>query len=282
MLPDHCKDVSVREVGFELTAENIDRHTVGKKAYTRTEYIILKHGDDYAVMRVFKEGGTDLFRPISSHRIVSLPANTAYVEDPQVDVLVRSHMARIALDHPGKTVVVRGMFNHVSFASSEEVIELRVTDVVPPRPSKLMTLLEKAFAAGLIDLPVIPVLEEIDLNALEKRVTTEVVIFPCRASGMLSRKKVLYLDETPRVEGEATLVGCDLSRRIYKSLYKNDPKFVNMCARDLKLDDGRKRIVKCCKVRDGFEIEGATAIVPWGATVKEVADAVNALLRPSA
>jgi hypothetical protein len=191
-------------------------------------------------------------------------------------------MARIALDHPGKTVIVRGMFNHVSFASSEEVIELRVMDVVPPRPSKLLTLLEKAFAAGLIDLPVVPVLEEMDLNKLERGVKTDVVIFPCRASGMLSKRKVLYLDETPKVEGDATLVGCDLSRRIFKSIYKKDLKFVNMCARDLKPDDGRKRIVKCCKVRDGFEIEGETAIVPWGATVKEVADAVNALLRPSA
>jgi hypothetical protein len=187
-------------------------------------------------------------------------------------------MVRIALDHLGKTVVVRGMFNHVSFASSGDVFELMVMDVVPPRPSKLMTLLEKAISAGLIDLPIAPVLEEIDLNELERNVTTGTVVFPCRASGMLSRRKVLYLDETPTIAGETTLVGCDLSRRIYKSIYKTNPRFVNMCARDLRTDDGKKRVVKCCKVREGFEIERNTAVVPWGATVREVADAVNALL----
>jgi len=107
MLPDHCKDVSVREVDFELTMENIERHAAGKKAYTRTDFIILRHGNEYAVVRVAKEGGPELFRPIVSLGILSLPSSTVYVEEPEVDVLVRSHMARIALEHPGKTVVVR-------------------------------------------------------------------------------------------------------------------------------------------------------------------------------
>jgi hypothetical protein len=36
-------------------------------------------------------------------------------------------------------------------------------------------------------------------------------------------------------------------------------------------------LVKCCKVREGFQIKGDLAVVPWGATVREVADAITAL-----
>ncbi|HTY47924.1 MAG TPA: hypothetical protein VMB46_09720 [Methanomassiliicoccales archaeon] len=279
MLPDHCKDVSVREVDFELTKENIDRHTTGKKAYTRTEYIVLRHGKEHAVVRVFKEGGTELFRPISAHKIVSLPTDTVFIKDENVDVLSRAQMVKVALAHPGKTVVVQGLFNHVSFASGREAIELRVLDVVPPAPSKLSVLVGKALDVGLVDLPVVPINEEIDLNRLELQVKTRTVMFPCRASGITTEKNVLFLDETPRLKEEVTLVGCDLSRRIFHSLYKQKPIHVNMCPRDLAPKDGRYRIVKCCRVREGFEIEGTTATVPWGATVREVADAISALLR---
>ncbi len=279
MLPDHCKDVSVRKVDFELTEENIDKHTIGKKAYTRTEYIILRHGSELAVIRVFKEGGTELFRPISAHKIVSLPANTIFVKDEKVDVLSRAQMLRVALAHPGKTVVVEGLFNHVSFASGKEAIELRVLDVVPPSPSKLSVLVNKALDVGLVDLPVLPILEEIDLNRLELQVKTGTVMFPCRASGITTERSVLFLDETPKTSEDVTLVGCDLSRRIYHSIYRQKPTHVNRCPRDLAPKDGKYRIVKCCKVREGFEIDGKTATVPWGATVREVADAITALLK---
>ena len=279
MFPDHCKDVSVREVNFELTQDNIDRHALGKKAYTRTDFIILRNGEQHSVIRVFKEGGTDLFRPICAHKVISLPEGTVFVKNEELDVLSRSQMAKVARQHPGKTVVVQGLFNHVSFAQETEIIELHVLDVIPPTPSKLMVLLEKALSAGLVDLPVFPVLDVINLNLLEKQVATSKVMFPCRASGITTAKEVLFLDETPRSPKDVTLVGCDLSRRIFQSIYKEKPKFINMCARDLAQKDERYRIVKCCKVREGFELEGKTAVVPWGATVREVADAVNALLK---
>ncbi len=54
MNPDHCKDVSLRHVDFPLTEENISRDIVGKKAYTRTDFMILKHGDEVAVINVIK------------------------------------------------------------------------------------------------------------------------------------------------------------------------------------------------------------------------------------
>lgn len=146
MNPDHCKDVSLRHVDFSLTVDNIARNIAGKKAYTRTGYMILRHGEEIAVIKVIKQGGKDLFRPISGHEIVSLPEDTVFIRDEAIDVLNASQMARKAREHSGKTVVVSGMFNHVSFLQEENLLDLFVVDVVPPSPSKLSVLVERAFS----------------------------------------------------------------------------------------------------------------------------------------
>ncbi|HUL39110.1 MAG TPA: hypothetical protein VLU38_02365 [Methanomassiliicoccales archaeon] len=278
MLPDHCKDVSVRDVDFELTKENILKEGKGKKAYTRTEFMVLRHHRELAIVKVDKEPGKELFRPITSIEVVSLPRDTIFVKDEGVDVLNLTQMALLARENPDKCVVVQGLFNHVSFIRSEVVEDLLVFDVVPPYPAKLSVLVDRALTAGLVDKPVIRSVRTVDLNDMEKGVGTPTIIFPCRASGITSEKNILYLDETPQIRGEAALIGCDLSRRIFQSIYRKTPdEFVSMCPRELVPKSETKRIVKCCKVREGFEIEDGMAIVPWGATVQEVAAAINAL-----
>lgn len=282
MLPDHCKDVSVRDVGFELTEENIVLHAKGKRAYTRTEYIILRHGEDHAIVRVRKQDGKDLFRPILDLEVLALPAQVVAVRDEGMDVLNLSHMARLAQGHPGKFVVVQGLFNHISFIGPGEVTEVRVFDVVPPFPAKLLVLVERALSAGLVELPVVPVEETLDLNQTAKDAATDTIMFPCRASGLTADRTILYLDETPSHAGDLTLIGCDLSRRIFQSIYRRRPaRFIDMCPEDLAPGDGRKRIVKCCRVREGHVIKGDLAIVPWGATVQEVGAALRELLGAS-
>jgi hypothetical protein len=108
------------------------------------------------------------------------------------------------------------------------------------------------------------------------------VLFPCKASGLRSDRKIFYLDQVPPIDEDVTLVGCDLSGRIFRSLYHRDIPRIEMCPQELAPRDCKKRLVKCCKVREGFQIKGGLAIVPWGATVQEVADAIKALFaRPS-
>ncbi|MDD1756833.1 MAG: hypothetical protein LUQ39_08385 [Methanomassiliicoccales archaeon] len=278
MLPDHCKDVSVRDVDFHLTKDSILEAAKGKKAYTRTEFLILRHRGEAAIVHVEKEEGVELFRPIKEIEILALPEDTVFVKDDAMDVLNRSEMARLARQHPGKYVIVQGLFNHVSFIGSDEAEDLVVFDVVPPHPAKLSVLVDKALSAGLVHRPVVTIIRTIDLNDLETEVATPTVMFPCRASGITSDRKVLYLDETPKLEGEVTLIGCDLSRRIFQHIYRKGPAaFRTMCPREMAPKGKGKRIVKCCRVREGFEIDGDMAIVPWGATVQEVAAAINAL-----
>lgn len=272
--------MAVKDVSFPLTRENIDRAIAGKRAYTRCDHYVLRNGEDLAVVRVVKEEGKELFRPIVEHEVVSLPQTTVFIQDDSVDVINAPSMARIAQRHPSMTVVVEGMFNHISFIEPTEVLELMVVDVVPPSPSKLSVLVERALVSGLIDLPVVPSYQEIDLNEKVQEVTTEGVLFPCQASGLVAPGNVYYLDQMPTIAGNVTLIGCDLSARIYRTLYKDEVPRIEMCPQELAPRDGRKLLVKCCKVRDGFQIKDGMAIVPWGATVLEVAGAINALFSP--
>ncbi len=278
MLPDHCKDVSIREVDFSLTEENIAKHIVDKKAYTRTDHMVLRHGDRSAVIRVTKAPGKELFRPIIEHEILSMPEDTVYVEDESIDILNPAAMVALASEHPGKTVVVQGIFNHVSFVEAGmRPLRLRVLDTVPPYPSKMSVLVERAIASGYVDLPILQENEDIDLNDHEPEVTTPSVMFPCKASGLHSERKVYFLDETPKMEEDVTLIGCDLSQRIFRSVYRRDVDLINVCPWDLIPDDDVPTIVKCCKIKNGHRIDGTVAVVPWGATIPEVAEAIVAL-----
>lgn len=72
-----------------------------------------------------------------------------------------------------------------------------------------------------------------------------------------------------------TLVGCRLSKRIFSEEYHRDVPFINICPRDRVPDDGVTTIVKCCRVKEGHEKDGNVVMVPWGATVPEIVDALN-------
>lgn len=277
MLPDHCKDVSMRHVDFPLTHENIMREFPGKVAYTRTDFMILRNGEQTATVQVHKKSGKDLFRPITDLEIISLPQETVFIQDEEVDVLNLSQLARLVRKHNGMTVVVEGMFSHVSFLKCDKLLDLRVLDVVPPSPSKLAVLVERALSSGLIERPIVPQYVDIDIMEQERLVKTPGVIFPCRASGLGSNKKIFYLDETPEIDVESTLIGCDLSRRIFQHIYRRPVESLDICPQNLAPKDGMPTIVKCCKVKEGCTLEGNIASVPWGATMMDVVAALQVL-----
>jgi len=111
------------------------------------------------------------------------------------------------------------------------------------------------------------------------------VMFPCRASGLRSDLPTRYLDETKELSAAelsgVTLIGCSLSARIFKAVYGREPRLLNMCPLDLLSTRQIKGpvLVKCCRIKEGFEIDGDVAVVPWGARTSEVAAALKAILR---
>ncbi len=273
----HCKDVSVRDTDIPLTEAAIAEMMDGWTAYKRSEYIVLRNGEDLAAVRIVRTGGDDLFQEVRSHAVVSLPADTVYHEDPELDVLNQPALVRVQMRYPGKAVVVCGMFSHINLIKDLRPLRLRVIDSVPPYPSKLGTLVDKALASGFVDLPVVPERTDLDMTGRLADVTTEAVMFPCRVSGIVTDRPCYFLDEAPVLGHEVTLIGCGLSRRIYRDVYGTEPTAIDICPADSVPDDGVHTIVKCCKVKEGHIRAGNTAIVPWGATVPDVVGAVNDL-----
>jgi len=273
----HCKDVSVKDTDAELNERNIRLMMSDWTAYSRADFLILRNGDDHAVVRLTKEKGLDLFKKVTGYEIVSLPEDTVFVDIPDMDVINIPSLARVQDMHPGKTVVVRGMFSHMSFVSDMHVKRLNVIDSVPPHPSKLGALVRSALSTGFVDHPIVVNDVIIDMSERVDDVTTEAIMFPCRVSGLTADMPVYFLDDAPCLDHEVTLIGCDLSKRIFTSLYKKDVTFINVCPADHITDENVRTIVKCCKVKEGHRIEGNVAKVPWGATVPEVVHALNDL-----
>lgn len=285
MFPSHCKEVSVKTVDFELTEDNIKRFLKGKKAYIRTRYYVFNSGREWAVALIVRKQSNDILQEIASIHILSLPKDTVFVQDPELDVLSASSMGAIRQSAGTKCVIVKGKAEHISFFIEERPYELTIFDVVPPAPSKLVGLVRTSLETDLQDRYVRFKVLDVDLNSLSKKSESGITMFPCRASGLVSGKRVLYLDETPELTSDelnqVTLVGCSLSARIFKAVYGVEPRMINMCPQDMAQEMGVKGpvLIKCCKVKEGFEKKGDIGIVPWGARTADVTSALKAILR---
>lgn len=284
MFPEHCKEVSVKKVEFPLTDEEIRKNILGKLAYRRTKYLVLNNGDKWAVVRIKKPLTKELFSSIEEIEIISLPPTTKYLEERSIDVLSPTMMADKAKELGTETLIIKGKFEHVSFIHNEKPVPILVFEVVPPEPPKLVELAKKALYSGNIDKPVKMMPQVLDLNTIAEECKSQNIIFPCHASGLISDKRTFYLDQRPELTEEdlkdVYLIGCDLSLRIFKTLHNAEPKFFNFCLKKRIMDDLPEyaAITKCCKIKEGHERIGNIAIVPWGATLKEVEDALNDLL----
>jgi hypothetical protein len=285
MFPSHCKEVSLKNVSFELTEKNIKGFLTGKRAYIRTRFYVFQSRDHWAVALIVRKESNDVLVDIASIHVLTLPNDTVFVEDPELDVLSASAMGALRERMGKKCVVVKGRSEHISFFIDEPPYELTVFDVVPPHPSKLSFLVRTVLDNELQDRYVRVKTVELDLNDLARKAGPGPVMFPCRASGLGSGDRVLYLDETPELTSDEiahmTLVGCSLSARIFKAVYGSEPRLINMCPQDLAKENGLSGplLIKCCKVKEGVQVNGTTAVVPWGARASEVASALRAILR---
>ena len=284
MFPSHCKEVSVRSVDFELTEDNIRGFLSGKRAYIRTRFYVFNSREAWAVASVEKTETNSVLKDIKSVRVLSLPDETAFVDDPSLEVLSASVMGALQRKMGARCVVVRGRSEHISFFLEEAPKTLTIFDVVPPSPSKLVGMVDSVLESGLPDFCVSYSVVEADLNEIAGAVTTGSVMFPCRASGLKSVLHTHYLDETRDLSedqlNDVTLIGCSLSARIFKAVYGREPKLLNMCPKDLVKARGISGpvLVKCCRVKEGFDIDGQIAVVPWGARTSDVSAALRAIL----
>ncbi len=280
MLPDHCRHVSLRKVKFELAQNVIEKELIGSKIYKGTDYLILNNGDDWCVSRIGKTPHRGLFWEITSVEMISNIENTVHHIDSEINVLNINSMAKVFDKFPGKTVVVKGKFEHVSFITPEPVLELIALDVIPPEPAKVVELVKVVLNYKSFAKPVKLFEKVIDIRSMFRPGQNEVFILPCNASGLEKEISIKFLDEFPDISKEnknkITIVGCELSLRIFKEVYGFSPKFINICPASLVDDIPKSQSVlfKCCKAKS-FEHNENFYIVPWGATYEDIEKALE-------
>jgi hypothetical protein len=280
-LPYRC--VSFQPYDGPMMAEAIEPYLLNREVYRRTDIVIL-HGPDreYAVAAVQRSDSDSLFTRVEKVEILGLPADCVLIEDPETDPANRSALAKTAVQHgvtPTQTAIVIGTFDHINIIHRPNPLRLRVVEVVPPTPPKLLHMIEHVLSYA--DLP--PILLEpvtIDLRDLAATVKPEAYLVPCRSGGLNDLgAPVHFLDERPKNRENWTLLGCERSLQFHRHYYGDEPPRVEMCPRKLTRDDNRLTILKCCLLEYDIERDGNRMIVPWGTDLPMIERALRQLTR---
>jgi hypothetical protein len=269
-----------------MTRAAITTHLLGKDSYRRTRYVVLEQGEVCAVAAVSRESEEPLFSPITAVEVLALPDTCLLVEDEATDPGNPSSLGAKALAlglGPEATLVVRGMYGHVNFIHHPNPLKIRVIEVTPPDPPKLMGLARQV-VAYVADLPPIQLItENFELRQLAAQAPeAEAFLIPCRASGLTFDVPTYFLDERPE-RHNWTMIACERSRQFHQHFYGDQAPRIEMCPRKLARNDGAPSrdsaltLLKCCLLESEIEVDGNWAIVPWGASLAQVEAALRAL-----
>ncbi|HEX9716561.1 MAG TPA: hypothetical protein VGA93_01315 [Actinomycetota bacterium] len=280
LVPRRYRGVSVARVDVPLTEPGLRDHFLGREAYRRTEYVVARRGEAAAVVHVTKASDDDLFSPIVSVEVIAGADETGYVVAPDVDTGVPTQLCRTAFERaPGaRCVIVQGRYEHVNFILDPAPVPVRVVEVVPPEPAKLVDQTRRVLEVAE-DLPPVELRPEVvDILELAKHRPSHSYLFPCRGSGAAPPgAEVAYLDERPP-RADWVLVGCERSRQIHRHVYGDEPPSVELCPRELAGPADEFTLTKCCLLEDRIEQDDRTVVVPWGASLAEVREGLGLLL----
>jgi hypothetical protein len=295
-VPLPYRRVAVREVKFQLTERALQANLLGREAYRRTEFIVLRQGGECAIARVEKENPDDLFSAMTSVELFAGPEECLWRDDPEVDVGNPSQLAAKARAvglGKDRTLIVHGKYEHVNFIYHPDPVVVHVVDVVPPEPAKLWAMAQQVLAFAE-DLPAVELqLETIDLVRLARDHPAPSYLFPCQASGIDVGAPIYFLDTRPEWR-EWTMIGCERCAQLHRHFYNREPVQVDYCPRNLtgdrsKMPEGDSRapaamesseliLTKCCLLETAIECEGNRAVVPWGANLRHVEEALRYLV----
>jgi hypothetical protein len=276
------RGLSVQEVDVPLTPAGIERLLSDREIYRRTAFLVLRNAGQTALVAVRPADPRPLFSPVAELRVLSGPQATAWITDPDADVGNASSLAAVALKHERDGVlayVVQGKFEHVNFIWRPAPVRIRVTEVIPPHPPKLLAMAEQVVAYDEDLPPVALTLDAVDVGELVAAHPAPHYLLPCRGSGMPAGQQVSFLDTHPPYHDDWLLIGCERSRQFHEHFYATEPSRVDLCprARVGASQDGERVLTKCCLMERGVEVGGTTAVVPWGANLDEVRAALRAL-----
>lgn len=281
LVPLPYRQVSVQPYAGPMSAEAIEAHLWGKDSYRRTRYVVLEQGDSCAIAAVSRESEEPLFSPITAVEVLALPDTCVLIQDETVDPGNPNALAAKAMAlglEPDDTLVVHGMYGHVNFIHRPNPLKIRVIEVTPPHPPKLLGLAQQVLTYVEALPPLQLVQHNFNLHDLAAQTpNAEAYLIPCRASGLNFDTPTYFLDEHPE-RHNWTMIACERSRQIHRHFYGDDAPRIEMCPRRLAHDDGMPTLLKCCLLEEGFEVDGHQIIVPWGANLAQVEAGLKALL----
>jgi len=275
------RGLSVQEVDIPLTPAAVEALLRGRGIYRRTAYLALRNGRQTALAAVRPERTDTLFSPVAEVRMLSGPQTTLWITDPGADVGNATALAQAALRHHHDEVLaylVQGKFEHVNFIWRPAPVPIRVTEVIPPYPPKLLAMAEQVVAFDE-DLPPVQLnLDAVSVADLMARHPAPHYLLPCRGSGVATAGEISFLDSHPAYRQNWLLIGCERSLQFHEHFYHARPGQVDLCPKARSAGQpGEFLLTKCCLLERGIEVDGRTAVVPWGANLDEVRAALRAL-----
>jgi len=278
VVPGAYRGVAVSSVDCALDESSLGRHFVGLEAYRRTRFIVVRNGVDTAIVAVVKASEDPLFSPITELRLLAGAAECVYLVEPEVDTAIPTALAQAAKTHaPDKrAAVVQGRYGHVSFIIAPSPLRVTVREVVPPYPPKLLDQTRRVLELAE-HLPPIELLPDvIELDQLARSRASAGYLLPCRGGGVAVEGATTdYLDERPD-RRPWTLIGCERSQQIHEWFYGERAEQVDICPK--KRPGGSGAILaKCCLLESRIEADDTRVVVPWGASLTQISEALAAL-----
>ena len=278
LVPGAYRGVAVTWVDCALDETSLRRHFIGLGAYRRTRFIVVRNGLDTAIVAVQKASGDPLFSPITALELLAGAAECAYLEESEVDTAIPTALAQAAKLHaPDKRgVVVQGRYGHVSFIIDPAPLRVTVREVVPPYPPKLLDQIRRVLdlAEHLPPIELVP--DIVELDQLARSRTSPSYLLPCRGGGVsIEGATTDYLDEHPD-RRPWTLIGCERSQQIHEWFYGERAERVDICPRK-RIGGTGAILTKCCLLETHIEVDDGRVVVPWGASLTQISEALVTL-----
>ena len=132
-----------------------------------------------------------------------------------------------------------------------------------------------ALAEHLPPIELVP--DVVELDELARSRTSASYLLPCRGGGVsVEGATTDYLDEHPE-RRDWTLIGCERSQQIHEWFYGERAPQVDICPR--KRTGGSGAILaKCCLLEADNEVDDGRVVVPWGASLAQISEALRTLV----
>src|ERR1700687_2432205 len=149
LVPLPYSRVAVQHIETDLDEAAIRTFLHHKEAWFETDYVVFRRGRDCAVVKIEKTTPTNSFSRITGVEVLSQQDCTRWIDDAAVDTSNPSALAEKARTSGigvSETLVVNGLYEHVNFIHRPQPVVIKVFDLSPPEPPRLLDMARRVLA----------------------------------------------------------------------------------------------------------------------------------------